>query len=66
MNKSLSLIIFSLFLTMGTIGCKKVDPCSGRVCYNGGSAVPNGNTCFCRCLVGYSETYCENFEKKCK
>jgi hypothetical protein len=50
MNKSLSLIIFSLFFA---------NPCSCWSCQNGGYTVSSENTCYCQCPTGYSGIYCE-------
>uniref|UniRef100_A0A914UJI5 Uncharacterized protein n=1 Tax=Plectus sambesii TaxID=2011161 RepID=A0A914UJI5_9BILA len=42
--------------------CIQRDPCSGiaeSICDHGGTCIPSGNTYSCKCLPGFTGSYCE-------
>jgi hypothetical protein len=37
--------------------------CQFYQCKNGGESIKNGNSCFCKCNIGYYGKYCEKCER---
>lgn len=61
--KTLSRVVlpFLLFSLFGLQGCKKDDPCEGKVCFNGGTCVDGS----CVCANGYSGSDCSVAPNAC-